>query len=1183
MIRTRIGHILVFLLLTLTTHAQRGYECWIDNDYEGRMAGTQASNDDVSLSVDISALPPGLHFFNYHAQDSVGAWGTLNRSPFVKNVTGCSYEYWIDEDYAHRTTGQHTGEEMTTSVDISHLSPGFHVFSYRTQTAGGGGTLCRQLFKKGTVVSGYEYWFDENYAKRKMMAQAGDNVTLSFNLDEVPAGIHSLNLRPRTSDGTEGPAAYLLFVNELKVTAYEYWFDDDIAHKVVANATGNDLQLPISVSHLSGDAHYLNFRAKHADGTWGTLMRKGFVLKSNITGYDYAFGNDSAKHVDVTSTAQLVMQNQPFAIPEPKVRTVISDTTTIKIDTAANTAMTIRRDTTDFSIFFRNDEGRVSEVQSSEVAVADTLLRELPEIPLFGRIKIGKADSCDFRGFHINVPDSDTYVLSTTQESRLMLYDGEGQRIDNLLFTTNTLPMKPGRYYGIIYNMQGSNDSLVVSYAIDNNIVAKPVITHEGNRIAISTTTANATIHYTMDGTKPDATSAVYTDTITVNRNCIIKAIAVRENYEDSEIDSLVIDWFKVPNVYFAQDGRIVTLSNQMAEAMIWYRLSESESDAGIQYGDSLVMSEDCTIYAWATREGFNPSDTTSLSFVAANVTVATPLIENNGAKVGISTTTDEAVIYYTIDGTEPTAESTVYTDSITVERNCTIKAIAMRKNWFNSDVATKDIDIFRVPNVHFAQDGRIVKLSNQMAEAKIWYRLSTSGSDAGIQYGDSLVMSEDCIIYAWATREGFNPSDTTSLSFVAANVTVATPLIENNGAKVGISTTTEEAVIYYTIDGTEPTAESTVYTDSITVERNCTVKAIAMRQNWFPSEVTTFEFVAPIEATFDGRVLAVGGSTTMTDALESVGGRDEVAKTITAIVWNSSATLTNSDLQGLDNPNLLIYVNERSQAPQNRNNVVVNGLAMNVVLSDTGSGNCDFYAPQTFTAEMITYSREFKQATQVGVCRGWETISLPFMVQTITHADNGVITPFGIDTSNKHFWLRQLSTNGLVSATKIEANLPYLISMPNDEKNYAKEYILKGLVTFSAQNAVVPKTEPTALALADSSIVMVPALQSVGKSSTVWALNVGQERSQYFEGSTFERDYHEVRPFEAYTVHRSDTPAPRFLPINDLMNSTTGIETISNIIMSHDNYYRLDGRKVDGKPTKKGLYITNGRKVVVK
>jgi hypothetical protein len=233
--------------------------------------------------------------------------------------------------------------------------------------------------------------------------------------------------------------------------------------------------------------------------------------------------------------------------------------------------------------------------------------------------------------------------------------------------------------------------------------------------------------------------------------------------------------------------------------------------------------------------------------------------------------------------------------------------------------------------------------------------------------------------------------------------------------------------------------------------------------------------------------------------------------------------------------------------------------------------------------AERISYTRNFTQSTTKGTSRGWESIALPFRVQTIQHETKGVIAPFNNPASNKHFWLRQLSTNGLVSATKIEANLPYLISMPNDEKNYKKEYILKGLVTFSAQNAVVPKKEPTALALADSSIVMMPALQSVGKSSTVWALNVGQERSQYFEGSTFERDYREVRPFEAYTIHRSDTPAPRFLPINDLMNSTTGIETISNVVMSHDNYYHIDGRKVDGKPTKKGLYITNGRKVVIK
>ena len=30
-------------------------------------------------------------------------------------------------------------------------------------------------------------------------------------------------------------------------------------------------------------------------------------------------------------------------------------------------------------------------------------------------------------------------------------------------------------------------------------------------------------------------------------------------------------------------------------------------------------------------------------------------------------------------------------------------------------------------------------------------------------------------------------------------------------------------------------------------------------------------------------------------------------------------------------------------------------------------------------------------------------------------------------------------------------------------------------------------------------------------------------------------------------------------------------------------DFYTLDGRKLDGKPTKKGVYIVNGRKVVIK
>ena len=1259
MMKRRIQYILLFLLLTTAIQAQRGYEYWLDDNYDSRITGTQSTDNDFALSVDVGTLSPGLHIFNYHAQDVTGSWGTLHRQAFLIDATGSSYEYWIDEDYSHRGTGGLSGPEVSASVDISHLSPGIHVFNYRTLATGGSGALTRHAFLIGTDVSGYEYWYDDNYAKRKVKAGNGGSVALSFDLNEVPAGIHALNIRPRTSDGTVGPATSMLFVNELAVVAYEYWFDDDIAYKVTAKASGKDLQLPISVSHLSGDAHYLNFRAMHADGSWGTLMRKGFVLKSNIIGYDYAFGSDATKHVNVTSTEQLVMQNQKFAIPDPKERAAICDTTTIQIDTVANTAMAIRRDTTDFSIFFRNDEGRVSEVQNSEVAVADTLLRQLPEIPLFGSILVDRVDSSDFRGFYINVPDSDTYVLATTQECRLFFYDDQGKRIDDMPLLINPLKLKAGRYYGIIYHMKGTDDSFAVSYAIENNIVAKPIITHKDNRIAISTTTAKATIHYTMDGTTPDATSTVYTDTITVSRNCIIKAVAVRENYEDSDVDSLIVDWFKVANVEFDQNGHTITLTTQTDSATIHYTLSNSGAGEQI-YSAPLTLSADCTIEAYATRDGYTPSDTTSFVFHADGVTCSNPVFARNENVITISTQTENAQIYYTTDGTEPTNQSQLYADSIVVDRNMTIKAIAMRENYYPSQVATYEVDWFRVANVEFVPNGYVISLTTATEGAAIRYTLSNS--EAGEQvYSEPLTMTGDCDIMAYATRDGYHNSDTTSFVFKAIDVTVAKPTISTNGNKVGISTTTEQATIYYTMDGSEPTEKSAVYRDSIMVDRNCIIKAIAMRQNWFPSQVdslnvdpfkvsnvefvqegnkvilsteteaatiyyhmvgdlhsgydeyrdtlsmiasdvimayatrdgyttsdtTRYEFIyTPVgEAVFDGLVAMVSGELTLDDAFDSTGGRSEAAKTIAAIIWDKSTPVTEDDLRGIDNPNLLVYVNESSLAPESVKNVVVNGRAKSIVLTDAKEGNNNFCCPQAFTAEKITYSRNFQQYTQVGVSRGWEAIALPFEVQTISHEEQGDIAPFGSNASSKHFWLRQLTQQGLAQATKIEANVPYIISMPNDTDTYYKECILAGKVTFSAENVTIPVTEPVTLALADNTIMMVPAFQSIRRSSDVWALNVGQGRSEYFEGSTFERDYREVRPFEAYTVHRGDTPSPRFVPIKVMNGGTTGIEDVRSLMSDGrgENWYDMNGCRLQGRPTQKGIYLYNGRKVVIK
>ena len=464
-----------------------------------------------------------------------------------------------------------------------------------------------------------------------------------------------------------------------------------------------------------------------------------------------------------------------------------------------------------------------------------------------------------------------------------------------------------------------------------------------------------------------------------------------------------------------------------------------------------------------------------------------------------------------------------------------------------------------------FVQNGRKVSLSTPTADASIYYKIGNG--DLDVLYTDTLTLDSSCTIRATAKRDGYTDADVTSYEFNADSVTVAKPVFAREGNTVIISTATPEAVIHYTLDGTLPTDSSAVYDKPI---------------------VVVVDWIVIGDASFDGLVATVSGERMLDEAFDSAGGRSEAAKTIAAIIWNKSTPITESDLQGLDNPNMLIYVNGSEQAPANRDNVVIGDFAKNIVLTDVEIGNNNFYCPKEFKAEMISYTRDFQQQTEIGVSRGWESIALPFNVQTIMHEKRGLIAPFGNDASDKHFWLRRLTQEGVVRATAIEAKTPYLISMPNSSE-YPAEYNLSGRVTFSSQDVKVPVTTDYADVMHDTTtntmIVFYPAMHRVFKDDEVYVLNVGDAQAGYAEGSVFVAGLREVRPFEAYTWHHAQGPAPRYIPINELNGGTTGIEDVRSLMSDGRSgvWYDLNGRCLLQKPKQKGVYILNGTKIVVK
>ncbi len=356
-------------------------------------------------------------------------------------------------------------------------------------------------------------------------------------------------------------------------------------------------------------------------------------------------------------------------------------------------------------------------------------------------------------------------------------------------------------------------------------------------------------------------------------------------------------------------------------------------------------------------------------------------------------------------------------------------------------------------------------------------------------------------------------------------------------------------------------------------------------------------EFGNPVSATFDDNgVLTVSDGTAMDEALANVGSREWVAENITAIIWDNDFPLTAEMLEGITNPNLLIYVKDAAYAPQGFNNIIVNDVAESIILVDVAQGNGDFHCPREFQAKTIVYDRNFTQTTKVGVSRGWESIALPFDVQSIVHETKGAILPFGSADGGYNFWLRRMGNNGLEQATRIEANRGYVISMPNSNE-YPEEYRLNGVVRFAAQQVVVPVTQPTAAeySVADESVTLIPVFRRVAASDSIYALNVGETRGGYPEGSVFERALRDVRPFEAYTTHRAvHGTRARYFSLKSLGADNSLFTAIKNI--SRDSYdnetvkvYNLSGVLIrEGRRNEamrnlpKGVYIVGGQRVIV-
>lgn len=235
--------------------------------------------------------------------------------------------------------------------------------------------------------------------------------------------------------------------------------------------------------------------------------------------------------------------------------------------------------------------------------------------------------------------------------------------------------------------------------------------------VTLNTTTDGATIYYTTDGSTPTTSSTQYNGAISVSTTTTIKAIAVKDDYNNSSVATatyLILghagtaeDPYTVADARAAIDAGVgvtnVYVTGIVTEIPTAYStqysnitfnfVDEGGSDflqayrctgtdaANVQVGDIVVVSGNLTKYN-STYEFASGCTLVSLIHNAAvEAPTFTPAAGTytSAQSVTISTETSDATIYYTTDGTEPTVESTEYTGAISVSTTTTIKAIAVK------------------------------------------------------------------------------------------------------------------------------------------------------------------------------------------------------------------------------------------------------------------------------------------------------------------------------------------------------------------------------------------------------------------------------------------------------------------------------------------------------------------------
>jgi hypothetical protein len=214
--------------------------------------------------------------------------------------------------------------------------------------------------------------------------------------------------------------------------------------------------------------------------------------------------------------------------------------------------------------------------------------------------------------------------------SNRSLYTGILDSSGHIRFATKSLPIGTDKLFANFHalNANYADNSLpftetVAQSAATSPIFSPPAGTYTGPQsVTITSLTANATIHYTFDGSTPTAASPAYSQPLTVPSSLTIRAVSSAADYADSPIASSAYtinppplapapSMMPPPGTYTSPQQ--IELSDALPDAKIYYTTDGSTPTIQSSlYTKSVFLNSTSTVQAVAVADGFSPSSITS-------------------------------------------------------------------------------------------------------------------------------------------------------------------------------------------------------------------------------------------------------------------------------------------------------------------------------------------------------------------------------------------------------------------------------------------------------------------------------------------------------------------------------------------------------------------------------------------